>query len=75
MHLTNWAINKRNAVSSEEGTPIVPNVGSIKRPIASVRNWLDANGHSSADVWGDVERLAVKTIIAGKPSLAHRYEL
>ena len=65
MHLTNYSLNKRSKdyVHSEEGD------SRSKQTVASVLRDIEAEGHSSDVVWGRIEELVCKTIVALLPQL------
>ena len=65
-HLTNYAINKHHPEFSvgEDGA---------KRRLGSVLDQLASQGHDVDLLWGEIQQLAVKTLIAVQPTLAHAY--
>jgi len=67
MHLTNYAINKKqdNFVCSNDGA------SGFKRTLTSVWKWLDEHGHSSRRVIERISRLSVATLLAAQPALAN----
>lgn len=67
MHLTNYAINKHNKdfINDDE-------CGS-KRKLSSVNKWLEENGYDIQKLWGSIEDVIIKTIIAAHPVLKHNY--
>ena len=65
-HLTNYAINKQHPDFSvaEDGT---------KRRLGAVLDELASQGHDVALLWGEMQQLAVKALIAVQPTLAQSY--
>jgi tubulin polyglutamylase TTLL6/13 len=72
-HLTNYAIQKQSS-------KFVFNTGGLdagdtgsKRSLTWLKTWLDAHGYSSKLVFGRIEHLINKTLIAAQPHLARMY--
>ena len=65
-HLTNYAINKQHPDFSvaEDGT---------KRRLGAVLDELASQGHDVALLWGEIQQVAVKALIAVQPTLAQAY--
>lgn len=72
MHLTNYAINKSNAKFEFNQSSESMDTGH-KRSLTSILKRLDAEGHSSEAVWGQICELITKTLISVQPTLAHHY--
>ena len=65
-HLTNYAINKLHPDFSA-------GEGGTKRRLGDVLDQLSREGCDVALLWGEVQQLVVKTLIAVQPTLAHSY--
>ena len=65
-HLTNYAINKTNPAFKE-------GEGGSKRSLKSVLATLRAQGHAVDALWQRIGEVAVKTVLAIQPVLAHSY--
>ena len=67
MHLTNYAINKKqdNFVCTNDGA------SGFKRTLTSVWKWLDDHGHSSQKVIDSIAHLSVATLLAAQPTLVN----
>lgn len=65
MHLTNYSLNKRSKdyVHSEDG-----NTGS-KQTLASVLAELQTQGHNTDEIWGRIEDMVCKVVVAAVPQL------
>lgn len=72
MHLTNYAINKNSDEFVFNSDPARGDVGS-KRSLQWFRWWLQHNGYNAQLVWARIGHMAIKTIIAAQPELAHNY--
>jgi tubulin polyglutamylase TTLL6/13 len=70
MHLTNYAINKKNPKFQFE--PDSVSLGH-KRRISWLLCYLQENGHDSERLWDDISCLVTKTIISGTPYISHLY--
>eukprot|EP00659_Diplonema_papillatum_P015861 gene15861-24239_t len=68
MHLTNYSLNKDSENFVPNTTPDAFDVGS-KRNLKSVRTWLAQNGHNADDVWRDIRKVVVNTMLALQASL------
>jgi hypothetical protein len=66
-HLTNYAINKNHPDFEVGG-----DAGS-KRLLTQVLDELAAKGFDVNALWGEVQQLVIKTLIAVQPHLAHSY--
>ena len=67
-HLTNYAINKTHpdfVVGGEDG--------SSKRLLTELLDTLRRDGFDVDMLWGEVQQLVVKTLIAVQPHIAHSY--
>lgn len=73
MHLTNYAINKTaaNYIPNEtaDGSGI-----SHKRSLKAIYEIIDKMGQSSERLKKSIDDLIIKTIIAGRPEMAHVYK-
>lgn len=64
MHLTNYSLNKR----SKDFSHSADDDGS-KRTLSSVMSRIEMDGHDSAQVWEEIEKVVCKTIIAIVPEV------
>ena len=73
MHLTNYAVNKRNDkfVFNQSGN--ADDGEGSKWSLEALREWMDSNGQSYEDMMSGVADLAIKTVISIQPLLAHNY--
>ena len=71
MHLTNFSVN-RNHKQFETDESAEAETGS-KRSLVFVRKWLEAQGFDVANVWNEIEKVIVKTLLAIQPSVSHTY--
>ncbi|KAM5291795.1 tubulin polyglutamylase TTLL13 [Ctenodactylus gundi] len=67
MHLTNYAINKRNENFVRDDA-----VGS-KRKLSTLNAWLREHSYDPRKLWGDIEDIIIKTIISAHSVLRHNY--
>ncbi|NXD65380.1 TTL13 polyglutamylase, partial [Eolophus roseicapillus] len=68
MHLTNYAINKRNENFIQHDT-----MGS-KRKLSTLNAWMMENSYNTTKLWEDVEDIIIKTLISAHPVLKHNYQ-
>ncbi|XP_030353710.1 tubulin polyglutamylase TTLL6 isoform X2 [Strigops habroptila] len=68
MHLTNYAINKRNENFIQHDT-----MGS-KRKLSTLNAWMTENSYNTTKLWEDVEDIIIKTLISAHPVLKHNYQ-
>ncbi|XP_035168073.1 tubulin polyglutamylase TTLL6 isoform X5 [Oxyura jamaicensis] len=68
MHLTNYAINKRNANFIQDDT-----MGS-KRKLSTLNAWMMANSYNTTKLWEDIEDIIIKTLISAHPVVKHNYQ-
>ncbi|XP_061302466.1 tubulin polyglutamylase TTLL13 isoform X2 [Pezoporus flaviventris] len=68
MHLTNYAINKRNENFVQHDT-----MGS-KRKLSTLKAWMTENSYNTTKLWEDVEDIIIKTLISAHPVLKHNYQ-
>ncbi|XP_064932979.1 tubulin polyglutamylase TTLL13 isoform X3 [Columba livia] len=68
MHLTNYAINKRNENFIQDDT-----VGS-KRKLSTLNAWMADNCYNTTKLWEDIEDIIIKTLISAHPVLKHNYQ-
>ena len=71
VHLTNYAINKAND-EFEQNDGIDPGTGH-KRLMSWVFDNMRANGVDTNTMWKQIKRLALKTLCAAQPQIAHHY--
>ena len=72
MHLTNYAVNKKNekfefnddAANTDEGS---------KWTLSGFRDWCSSNGHDYGLLWAKISKMCVKTIAAIQPHLESQY--
>ena len=72
MHLTNYAVNKKNekfefnddAANTDEGS---------KWTLSGFRDWCSSNGHDYDLLWTKISKMCVKTIAAIQPHLESQY--
>ncbi|XP_069899382.1 tubulin polyglutamylase TTLL13 isoform X2 [Dipodomys merriami] len=67
MHLTNYAINKRNENFVRDDS-----MGS-KRKLSTLNAWLQEHSHDPRELWEDIEDIIIKTVISAHPVLRHNY--
>lgn len=76
MHLTNYAINK-NADNFEANEDSAEDDVGHKRSVTSVLKYIEENekesGMTMAKMWGLIDDIAVKTMLAAQPQLQHSY--
>ena len=70
-HLTNYSVNKEN---DEFGNGSGENEGS-KRSIKWFNTWMRDQGTDAHKVWGDINDVIIKTLIAGLSYNKHAYSL
>uniref|UniRef100_A0A8C9EUF0 Tubulin tyrosine ligase like 6 n=1 Tax=Pavo cristatus TaxID=9049 RepID=A0A8C9EUF0_PAVCR len=68
MHLTNYAINKRNANFVQDDT-----MGS-KRKLSTLNAWMTDNSYNTTKLWEDIEDIIIKTLISAHPVVKHNYQ-
>lgn len=68
MHLTNYAINKRNANFVQDDT-----MGS-KRKLSTLKAWMMDNSYNTTKLWEDIEDIIIKTLISAHPVVKHNYQ-
>ncbi|XP_050568987.1 tubulin polyglutamylase TTLL13 [Cygnus atratus] len=68
MHLTNYAINKRNANFIQDDT-----MGS-KRKLSTLNAWMMDNSYNTTKLWEDIEDIIIKTLISAHPVVKHNYQ-
>uniref|UniRef100_G1NDW0 Tubulin tyrosine ligase like 6 n=1 Tax=Meleagris gallopavo TaxID=9103 RepID=G1NDW0_MELGA len=68
MHLTNYAINKRNANFVQDDT-----MGS-KRKLSTLNAWMVDNSYNTTKLWEDIEDIIIKTLISAHPVVKHNYQ-
>ncbi|XP_074457890.1 tubulin polyglutamylase TTLL13 isoform X3 [Larus michahellis] len=68
MHLTNYAINKRNENFIQDDT-----VGS-KRKLSTLNAWMMDNSYNTTKLWEDIEDIIIKTLISAHPVVKHNYQ-
>ncbi|XP_010141021.1 PREDICTED: tubulin polyglutamylase TTLL6, partial [Buceros rhinoceros silvestris] len=68
MHLTNYAINKRNENFVQDDA-----VGS-KRKLSTLNAWMTDNSYNTAKLWEDIEDIIIKTLISAHPVVKHNYQ-
>ncbi|KAM9275351.1 tubulin polyglutamylase TTLL13 [Morus bassanus] len=68
MHLTNYAINKRNENFVQDDT-----MGS-KRKLSTLNAWMTANSYNTTKLWEDIEDIIIKTLISAHPVVKHNYQ-
>ncbi|EFN87900.1 Tubulin polyglutamylase ttll6 [Harpegnathos saltator] len=67
MHLTNYAINKHSRMYI-----IDDEIGS-KRKISVLNKWLRAKDVDVDELWGKIDEIVIKTVLAAYPVLKHSY--
>eukprot|EP01063_Lacrimia_lanifica_P022199 TRINITY_DN29863_c0_g1_i1.p1 TRINITY_DN29863_c0_g1~~TRINITY_DN29863_c0_g1_i1.p1 ORF type:complete len:790 (+),score=323.91 TRINITY_DN29863_c0_g1_i1:142-2511(+) len=72
MHLTNYAINKTSDKFIHNDDADRGDIGH-KRDFAFLNKWLEAEGHEPEKIWGRIERVIIKTLLAAQPILSHTY--
>ena len=72
MHLTNYAVNKKNEnfVFNEDAD--ADGTGS-KWTIHGLRQWMEDSNLDFGKMWGEIKDLIVKTVISAQPALAYNY--
>ena len=73
MHLTNYAINKNNSKFVFNEDSEADDVGH-KRSLASVYEYLQAEGFDVNRLKAEIEEIIMKTLTAVQPYLAHLYK-
>lgn len=71
MHLTNYSVN-RSHKDFETDDSADAATGS-KRSLAAVRAWLAENGYDVHNIWTEIEKVIVKTLLAVEPYVSHTY--
>lgn len=72
MHLTNYAVNKRNPNFIKNQNPESEN-SAHKRSIVNLFQQLTEEGHNCEVLWQKICDIVVKTILTIQPTLAHTY--
>ncbi|XP_011686718.1 PREDICTED: tubulin polyglutamylase TTLL13-like isoform X2 [Wasmannia auropunctata] len=67
MHLTNYSVNKHSRLYI-----IDDEIGS-KRKISTLNKWLNLKAVNVIELWGKIDEIIIKTIIAAYPVLKHSY--
>ncbi|KAL6421868.1 hypothetical protein ACFW04_010787 [Cataglyphis niger] len=67
MHLTNYSVNKHSRMYI-----IDDEIGS-KRKISTFNKWLRAKNVDVDDLWGKIDGIIIKTLVAAYPVLKHNY--
>ncbi|CAL1685591.1 unnamed protein product [Lasius platythorax] len=67
MHLTNYSVNKHSRMYV-----IDDEIGS-KRKISTLNKWLKAKDIDVDDLWGKIDGIIIKTVLAAYPILKHSY--
>ncbi|NWH80509.1 TTL13 polyglutamylase, partial [Piaya cayana] len=68
MHLTNYAINKRNENFIQD------NMRGSKRKLSTPDAWMRDNGYNTAKLWEDIDDIIIKTLISAHPVVKHNYQ-
>eukprot|EP00798_Chlamydomonas_sp_ICE-L_P020154 gene20154-26888_t len=70
MHLTNYAVNKRNDnfVANEDGQ----DESASKWSLEQLAGYIKENGHSWEKVWASIQELVVKSLISVQPILKNK---
>ncbi|KAM4766670.1 tubulin polyglutamylase TTLL13 isoform 2-T2 [Cyanocitta cristata] len=68
MHLTNYAINKRNENFVQDDT-----MGS-KRKLSTLNAWMAEHSYDTTKLWADIDDIVIKTLISAHPVLKHHYQ-
>ena len=73
MHLTNYAVNKKNEnfVFNEDGDS---DAAGSKWTIHGLRQWMEDSDLDFNKMWAEVKDLIVKTVISAQPALAYNYK-
>jgi tubulin polyglutamylase TTLL6/13 len=72
MHLTNYAVNKKNENFQFNTDEEVDDEGS-KWSLAALQEWLEGEGHDYGQIWQGISDIAVKTVISIQPLLRNNY--
>jgi len=72
MHLTNYAVNKRNSKFIGNQDADADDVGH-KRSISAVFTYLEEKGYDVESLWNGICDIIIKTLCTIQPSLAHTY--
>ena len=72
MHLTNYAINKKNDKFEFNTNADADGQGS-KRSLIWFKKWLAENGHDVDAMWRRLDDMLIKTLLSVQPALAHNY--
>mmetsp|Transcript_93 Transcript_93/g.301 ORF Transcript_93/g.301 Transcript_93/m.301 type:complete len:938 (-) Transcript_93:1274-4087(-) len=72
MHLTNYAVNKKNENFQFNTDEDADDEGS-KWSLTALREWMEGEGHDYERVWQEICGIAVKTVISVQPLLRHNY--
>ncbi|XP_019885586.2 tubulin polyglutamylase ttll6 [Camponotus floridanus] len=67
MHLTNYSVNKHSRMYV-----IDDEIGS-KRKISTFNKWLKGKDIDVDDLWGKIDGIIIKTLVAAYPILKHNY--
>lgn len=73
MHLTNYAVNKKNSKFIANRSEGEDNVGH-KRSLKALMQVLREQGHDVEGLWKNIQCIVIKTICVIQPSLAHTYK-
>lgn len=72
MHLTNYAVNKRNKNYCKDNA--TDNEEAHKRSVVSILELLEESGADVDKIWKGIKDIAAKTLICAQPELAHVYK-
>ncbi|KFP35717.1 Tubulin polyglutamylase TTLL13, partial [Chlamydotis macqueenii] len=68
MHLTNYAVNKRNENFVQD------ELTGSKRKLSTLNAWMTANSYNTTKLWEDIEDVIIKTLISAHPVVKHSYQ-
>ncbi|KAM9637524.1 tubulin polyglutamylase TTLL13 [Morphnus guianensis] len=68
MHLTNYAINKRNENFVQD------DMTGSKRKLSTLNAWMTDNSYNTTKLWEDIEDIIIKTLISAHPVVKHNYQ-
>lgn len=73
-HLTNYSVNKDKVNFMNSDTPLEDGVGS-KWSIEALSKRIIEDGHDWEQIWGRVQDVMVKTLLAALPKMVHKYKI
>jgi len=71
MHLTNYAINRFSKDFVHNNSDNIKNGVGSKRHIEWFKDYLRNHGYDPTQIWQDIEKIIIKTLLCVQPSITH----